>query len=279
MSEPTHDAGGFSVLMSLYERETASNFASCMESLLAQTVLPDEIVVVLDGPISESVRALLDGYVRDHPSLVRVVAFEENRGLGAALHDGVIACNRDLIARMDTDDIAVPHRFATQVAEFESDPELDICGSHVDEFETDPSVIVACRRVPLAHADIVRYQRRRDAFNHMTVMYKRDAVLRAGNYQPCPLMEDTLLWVNMLQSGAKAKNVDESLVLVRIGEDMYQRRGGLSYFKKYLNGRRRVYQTGFITRVDYLYTIAVQLVVCLIPNGLRGTVFRRILHR
>ena len=157
-------------------------------------------------------------------------------------------------------------------------PGLDICGAQIEEFEDTPENIVAKRSVPTSDEDIKRYQKRRDAFNHMTVMFKKGAVLRAGNYQPCPLMEDTYLWVRMMMSGSTCANSDEALVYARIGESMYERRGGWKYFLKYREGRRKVYETGFIDRTDYVITLIIQFIVALVPGRIRGAIFKLILH-
>lgn len=269
----------FSVLMSLYIKEKPEYLAACMDSILAQTVLPDEIVIVLDGPITEELQAVVDRYMQENPGLIQLVPLAQNRGLGLALAEGIQHCSYELVARMDTDDICRPDRFEKQLAEFEKNPQLDICGSHIAEFETDPKQIKSHRRVPLIHDDICQYQRRRDSFNHMTVMYKKSAVLAAGNYQHALLMEDSLLWVNMLKNGAVAMNINENLVYARAGDAMIARRGGYSYFLKYREGRRKVLQTGYISKWDYYQTLAVQLVVALMPAKLRLFVFRKLLRR
>ena len=268
----------FSVLMSIYIKENPEYVRSCFQSLLAQTVPASEWVVVEDGPLTEEMYAVLDEYEKAYPGLIRRVPLEKNQGLGLALRAGVPECTYELIARMDTDDIAKENRFERQLEEFDKDPALSICSSYISEFEDEPGNIVAMRKVPLTDEEIREYQRKRDAFNHMAVMYKKQAVLDAGNYQSCPLMEDTLLWVNMLKNGAKGKNIDESLVYVRIGKDMYERRGGFSYFKKYRAGRKRVLQTGYISYWDYLFSLIIQFCVAMIPVGLRGIVFKRLLH-
>ena len=268
----------FSVLMSLYIKETPEYARECFKSLLNQTVLADEWVIVEDGPLTEELYALLDEYEKKHPGLIKRVPLKENQGLGKALREGVLHCTHEIIARMDTDDIAREDRFAKQIALFESDPDLDICGSHIKEFFTTPDEITAVRKVPLTDADIKIYQKRRDGFNHMTVMFKKTAVLRAGNYQHALLMEDTLLWVNMILSGAKCKNIDDYLVFVRTGKDMFERRGGLEYYKKYKVGRKKIYETGYISRWDYFVTLVVQFIVSLIPTKLRRYVFENLLR-
>ena len=269
----------FSVLMSLYYKEKPEYFRQCMESILHQTVQADEFVIVKDGPLTDELEQVLTEYVQAQPERYTIVPLETNRGLGLALAEGIQHCRNELVARMDTDDIAAPDRFEKQLAQFAKNPKLDICGSQITEFEGEPSHIVSRRTVPLTDADIKQYQKRRDAFNHMTVMYRKSTVLRAGNYQSCMLMEDTLLWVNMILAGAVCCNIDEPLVNARVGKDMFERRGGWSYFKKYRSGRARVRQTGYISAGDYYYTLAVQLVVALVPGKVRGFIFKKLLHQ
>lgn len=269
----------FSVLMSLYIKEKPEYFRACMESVLSQTVKPNEIVIVKDGPVTEALDAVLNEYVSAEPSLYTIVPLETNRGLGLALAEGILHCKNELVARMDTDDICRKDRFELQLAEFQKEPQLDICGSHIVEFENDVNSIVARRMVPLTDADIKEYQKRRDGVNHMTVMYKKSKVLEAGNYQSCMLMEDTYLWVRMILAGATFMNIDDSLVYARTGKDMYERRGGYAYYKKYKLGRKKVRETGYIGWYDYYCTLLVQFVVALIPNKVRGFVFKKILHK
>ncbi len=269
----------FSVLMSVYHKETPQNLRECLDSLLAQTVKASEIVIVKDGPLTDELEQTLSEYIAKDEGLYKIVPLEKNVGLGLALREGMLHCSNELVARMDTDDIAREDRFALQLAEFEKDPELDICGSHIIEFEESVDKPVATRTVPLTDEAIKKYQKRRDGFNHMTVMFKKSAVLRAGNYQSCLLMEDTLLWVNMFNAGAKAMNIDDSLVYARVGKDMFERRGGWEYFKKYKEGRKQVRKTGYIGFWDYHSTLFVQFVVALMPNKLRSWVFKKFLHR
>ncbi len=269
----------FSVLLSLYIKEKPEYFLQCMESILNQTVMPTEIVVVKDGPVDGEVERVLERFTEEYPGLFKIISYEPNRGLGYALARGVEACGNEIIARMDTDDIARRDRFERQLREFAADPELDICGSVIEEFEEDPGRIVAVRRVPLDDKEIKRYQRRRDGFNHMTVMFKRAAVLKAGNYKMCPLMEDSYLWVRMMKNRVKCKNISEPLVYARIGKDMYERRGGVGYFLKYRAGRRKILGTGYISLWDYSYTLIIQFIVALAPGSIRKWIFKLLLHR
>lgn len=267
----------FSVLMSVYDKENADYLKQSLDSVFSQTIRASQVVLVEDGPLTPVQDSLIKDYCDKYPEL-EIVPLKENKGLGLALAEGIKHCRNEIVARMDTDDIARQDRFELQLNEFVKNQKLDICGSHVKEFEDNIDNVVTQRMVPLTDAECKEYQKRRDAFNHMTVMYKKSAVLAAGNYQHCPLMEDTLLWVNMFKIGATVMNIDDYLVYARIGKGMYERRGGWAYFKKYKRARKRIYDTGYISWWDYVYTLIVQFVVAIMPNKLRGWIFRRVLH-
>ena len=268
----------FSVLMSLYIKEKPEYFNECMNSILNQTVLPNEIVIVFDGPITDEVRTVAEKFKSVNPSLYKIVENKENKGLGLALADGIKACDNDIIARMDTDDIARKDRFEKQLKMFVENPDLDICGSHIIEFEGSVENELSKRKVPITHSEIAKYQRQRSAFNHMTVMYKKNMVLKAGNYEHCPLMEDDMLWVRMLISGAKCANIDDYLVYARTGNAMIERRGGWNYFKKYKAGRKKIFETGYINKWDYYKTLIVQFIVAMLPSRCRLFIFTKLLR-
>lgn len=267
-----------SVLMSVYYKEKPEYIRQCFDSLLNQTLQANEWVIVEDGKLTDEIYAILDEYTAKYPSLLKRIPLTKNRGLGLALREGVPQCSNAIIARMDTDDIARKDRFEKQYAQFVKNPELDICGSYIKEFEGTINNIVSKRAVPLTDAQIKEYQKKRDAFNHMTVMYRKGAVLRAGNYQSCLLMEDTLLWVHMIQSGARCMNLPECLVYARVGMDMYDRRGGLDYYKKYKMGRKKILDTGYISKKQYVQTLIAQFIVCIVPNTARKWIFNSLLR-
>jgi len=269
----------FSVLISIYEKEKPQYLIQCLDSLLNQSLPADEWVIVEDGPLTEDMYNVLDTYEKQYPKLMKRVKIHQHVGLGAALAEGIRHCSYGLIARMDADDIACEERFERQIELFLNDPALDICGTWIEEFEGDIDNIVSRRIVPVQEQDIRSYQKRRDAFNHMTVIYKKQAVLDAGSYKPIPLMEDTVLWVQMLQNNAHCANIPEYLVKVRVGNDFYERRGGWEYFKLYRDGRRKVLKTGYINELDYLSTVIAQFFVALTPMAVRGFVFQRFLHK
>lgn len=266
-----------SVLMSLYIKENPQHLQASLESVLAQTVLPQEIVIVLDGPITPALQAVLDD-TQAKTSLLRMLPQATNQGLGTALAIGVKACANELIARMDTDDIADPQRLELQQAAFAKNPQLSICSSNIVEFDGELEHVVGHRHVPESNAAIRQFSKQRNPFNHMAVMFKRSVVLAAGNYQPLAGFEDYYLWVRMLKQGAVGYNIQQDLVHARTGADMYARRGGIRYLMPGLQGRYRIYREGLGNLADFVKVALVHTVISLMPNKLRGMVYAKKLH-
>lgn len=264
-----------SILMSVYIKEKPEYLKEALKSSISQTAQVKEVVLVLDGPITEQLQSVISLCQKENPELIKLVPLEENVGLGKALAVGVEACRYELIARMDTDDIMLPTRIEKQYSEFASDPELAIIGSNIDEFYDTPEKIVGRRIVPETNEEIRNFSKKRNPFNHMTVMFKKKAVLDAGNYQPMMGFEDYYLWVRLLKAGYKGKNIQESLVYARTGEDMYARRGGKKYFVNGLKGRKAIYHAGLGSISDYLITCSAHIVVSLLPNSLRGKLYEK----
>ena len=148
-----------------------------MASLAAQTLPPNEIVLVYDGGLPESLEAVVASFSGSLP--LKIVRLPQNVGLGRALNAGLQACAHEWVCRMDTDDICHHERFARQLAFVAAHSELDVCGSQIDEFEHTPADAAHSRRVPCEHGEIARFAKSRNPINHMTVCYRKSAVLAA----------------------------------------------------------------------------------------------------
>ena len=268
----------FSVLMSVYIKENPIFLKDAIKSIQNQTMKPSEIILVEDGPLTPELYQVLDQVESESEIPVKRCPLEENQGLGLALRYGVLQCQYDIIARMDTDDIAVVDRFEQQIHLMEQE-KLDLLGGHIAEFIDNPEEIASYRRVPTQHADIVAYQRMRSAFNHMTVMFKKDMVLKAGNYEDGLYMEDDLLWLNMIAVGARTGNVDQILCRVRVGAGMFERRGGLRYLKLYRKARQRMLERNQISYIEYAKSVGIQAVVALCPGFVRQFIFVKLLRK
>lgn len=217
----------FSVLMSLYIKEDPQFLRECFESLQAQTLPADEIVVLFDGAVTPELEAIVNEYSESLP--IKAVKFPQNRGLGTTLNDGLNYCSHEWIFRMDTDDICVPTRFAQQVAFIEANPDVILFGGQIAEFGQHIQDIVAYRNVPTDCKSIRKFARLRCPFNHMTVAYQKSKVIECGGYEG--LQEDYTLWLKMIATGLTVANLPEMLVYARVGNGMVGRRRGLNQFK------------------------------------------------
>lgn len=279
MNERVETFPEFSVLMSVYTKETPTRLEECLRSITAeQTVLPNEVVIVEDGKLTNELYTVLEKIEKEYPRILKRIPLKENVGLGKALSIGVQACSYPLIARMDTDDVAVSQRFEKQLLEFKNNPELGLLGSSIAEFEGDISNVVASRTVPLEHDDIIKHAKRRNPFNHMTVMYKKAEVIQAGNYQHLNGFEDYYLWVRMLKNGTQTKNLNKILVYARAGNEMFYRRGGIQYLKSSKLARKKIYKVGLSSYTDYLISMIGQVFVSIVPNETRAYIYKKLLR-
>lgn len=264
----------FSVSMCVYGKDDPQFFRAAVDSILNQTVTPSEVVLVVDGPVPEELNAVIRGY--EAMPIFRVVRFAENQGHGNARRAGLAACSNELVALMDADDLSAPDRFQKQLAKFAGDPSLDIVGGMITEFVGEPDNVVARRDVPLEDQYIKQYMKKRCPMNQVTVMFKKTSVDRVGGFIDWYCDEDYYLWLRMTLAEMQFGNVPDVLVNVRVGEEMYQRRGGKKYFlseaklQKYMLDHKII---GFFT---YMMNVNKRLIVqVLLPNKLRGWVFQK----
>lgn len=267
------------VLMSVYKNDKPEDFRTAVESItIKQTLQPDEVILIIDGPVSDMLKSTIDSLQIQIP-ILKTHWLEKNAGLGNALRIGMTLCTNDLVARMDADDIAVEDRLEKQVHYLAIHKDIAVVGGQISEFIGMPNNIVAYRCVPLTKEECRKYFRDRDPLNHMTVMFRRDVILSVGNYQPWHLDEDTFLWGRILEKGYEVSNLSDVLVNVRVGEQMYARRGGWRYFKSDVGILRWKLEHGLTDFSRYLYNYIVRFIVqVLMPNNIRGWFFRKVLR-
>ena len=265
----------FSVLMSIYRNTNVNELKECLQSLYNQTVKATELVIVVDGPIPESLQNFLNEEIKVH-SEIKVYPIEKNVGLGNALRYGMEKCNYEMIARMDTDDVCVLDRFEKQFKVFEEDKELSLVGSNIVEFVDNIENTIGERVVLEKHEDICKDLKKRCPINHMTVVFKKSEVEKAGGYIHWLYDEDSYLWVRMYLAGCKFYNIQENLVKARVNLDTYARRGGYTYYKSERDLFRFMKKNKIINCIEYLKCIFIRFTVyVLMPNRVRSWAFKK----
>ncbi len=281
----------FSVIISIYESNVPELLRAALDSILNQTLLPDEILIVADGPVpvllEQEVQSLrlkvqsLSSPLLEGKGVLEVtyLPLEMHGGLGEAMRRAVEVAKGDFVARMDADDICLPDRFEKQMKCFEEDADLSIVGGQISEFSGDTDNITGRRVVPRNHTKIAKFMRSRNGMNHMTVIIKKKDLLEAGNYQPFYLLEDYFLWVRMLQHGCKFKNIEEDAVLVSAGKELMDRRGGYKYFRTQCQVFKYMLDTGFISYWRYILNLTERGIVhVLMPVPIRSLFYRLFLR-
>lgn len=222
----------FSILLSLYYKESSQNLDSCFQSIWTQqTIKPNEIILVVDGQVGSDLTKIINDWQYKLGEVLKIIQLETNVGLGRALNEGLKYCTNDWVFRMDTDDIALPDRFEKQIDFIIKNPSVVLLGGQIIEFEFSVDEPSSNRLVPVGHHEIVKFSRFRCPFNHMTVAFRKEIVVKEGAYQHHLFMEDYNLWLRLIAAGHSVANLNDVLVFARVGNGMHARRKGLEYIK------------------------------------------------
>ena len=265
----------YSVVMAVYKNDRPEWFLQAIDSLLTQTVRSNDIIIVVDGPLTSELDNVLSGYEKHEE--VSVIRLPENKGLGNALNVGIAQSSNELIGRMDADDISVSNRFELQLAEFAKNPDLGILGGQIAEFIDMPDTITAHRKVPVSYADIKRFAKRRSPFNHPTVMYKKSVIQKLGGYDISAIrIEDYDLWLRALSQGVVCANISSVLLNYRATADTMQRRRTFMSLQNHIKARARFYKRGDIAFSDFMYGVSTQVALFVLPAGVANTIFDKV---
>ena len=265
----------YSVLMSVYAKENPEYLKESVESMFSQSIKPSQFVLVIDGPVPQSLQAEIDSLFERFK--LTLCPLPQNVGLGRALNEGLKLCENDIVARMDSDDIAFPDRMEFQLSLMQQSG-ADIISATVAEFEENCDKVTALRIVPETHAEIMKFVRKRNPFNHPAVVYKKSVIEAAGGYQDYLLFEDYELFARALALGAVGANVQQPLLYMRAGASMYDRRGGKDYAKKMLAFYKRLSQLGLCSFKEKITCVLPRYIVAVMPGTLRRFVYKTLLR-
>ena len=259
----------FSVLMSVYDKERPEFLHAALESIWTnQTLPPSEIILVKDGVLTPELDKIILQFQTIAP--LKIYPIDKNVGLGTALKIGLNICSYEIIARMDSDDISCPDRFEKQIKLMTEKPHLDISGTYIAEFHDHTDNICSRRHLPITYQAIQHFAKIRNPLNHMTVIFKKSAILDAGNYQPFHGYEDYYLWIRMLQNSSQFENLPEELVFARVGNNMYARRQGLQFFVQELKLQKEFLNRNFLNYWEFSRNIVLRALPRLFPvSGLK----------
>jgi glycosyltransferase involved in cell wall biosynthesis len=268
----------FSVLLSVYYKENPIFFKESLDSIFTQTVSPTEVVLVKDGPLTSELDNVIEEYTTKY-SILKIISLEKNEGLGKALNEGLKHCSHEWIARMDSDDICFPDRFEKQLQFLSENSEIVVLGTSMDEFNLQPGDIESIRKLPETHNKLLRFARKRNPFNHPTVMFNKKIIDDIGSYQEVPLFEDYHLWLRVIQKGYKVANLPKSLLYFRIGKDIIRRRHGWSYVKKEFYFYKKCVKENLLSRKYVYFAFFTRLPMRLMPKKILSFMYKKYLRK
>mgnify|MGYP000878671829 CR=1 FL=1 len=258
--------------MSVYQSESPDNLSKAFTSIWTnQTVKPDQVVLVQDGPLPSELASEIGAWRKTLGDCLAVIEFSENRGLGAALNAGLSACRNELVARMDTDDIAFAERFAIQSDYLSFHPEVDVVGSFVEEMD-ESGIPLGLRRMPVDH-EAIRDHLWASPIVHPTVMMRRSRVLSAGNYDPaCRRRQDYELWFRCAENGLRFYNLPQPLLYYRFGAGTHKKQSPRLAWEQAMIGYRGA--TRLKMPVYQRLACFIPFVRSLLPTGVQHVVYR-----
>ena len=233
-----------------------------------------------DGDLPAALSEVITAYKRSLPlKLLRVApAAKRHFGLGHALRSGVECSAHEIILRFDTDDICLTNRCEVQVGEMAADPSLILYSSNIIEFSSTTHHLTASRNVPLTDESIRAWLPRRNPLNHMTVGYRKSAVLAAGNYEDMPLFEDYWLWLRMAKVPGRIKNSAAPFVFARAGQNLALRRHGMKTAAAEFHFQKVLLRRGFIHRGHFFANLFSRVLSRLMPLTLYEILYGKILR-
>lgn len=268
----------FSVLMSIYKDDKPKYLKTAIDSILNQTLKPNQYVIMIDGPICDELKDTLLEYEKKN-KIIELHFREKNLGLGLTLNEGLNYCKYDYVARMDADDESLPTRFENQINFLESHPEIDVIGTNLIEYDENLEKIISQKKVPETDIELKKYLKYRNPINHPTVIFNKNKVLEVGSYEDYPLFEDYYLWAKLAAKNYTFYNIQKSLYNFRGGNSMYERRGG----RKYLNSIKKfedgLLKLGLINRKEYINNLIKRYIGAMIPNKFRGLCYKYVLRK
>jgi|SaaInlStandDraft_3_1057020.scaffolds.fasta_scaffold17351_2 glycosyltransferase involved in cell wall biosynthesis len=263
-----------SVLMSVYENDDPNYFRNGVESIINQTMLPNEIVLVIDGYINNKLEIIIDDFVINYPKLFTIIKLEKNVGLSLAMAKGLPKCKNEIVARMDADDISIPQRFEIQSTYLNDNPDVSCVGSSYAQYDNELKKYIGSRKLPFGGIELISFSKLRTPINHATIMFKKSVVLSIGGYPPIKHpFEDWWLANALIKNDYKVVNLEMDLVKVRGGKSFIQRRHGIKYAIIEMKNLGSMYQNGLIDFFSLIKNIFIRFPVRILPLKLSNKIY------
>lgn len=269
----------YSVIMGIYHKVPSEYLKTSIESVLNQTIQPKKFIIVKDGKLTDSQEKIIDEIISQKRVLFEIIIFSENRGSGPAYNEALKHCFTEYAMIMDSDDYIDPKKVEIELSFLNDNKEYDIVGTNVFEFVETIDNVKVLRRMPETHEEIVKFSHKRCPVAQPSAMFKVKSVIDAGGYQESKLTEDYDLYIRMIINNCKFHNIQKVYTYMRVSDDFYGRRGGIKYLKPIIGFKYKWYKKNFYTLKEFLKTSFASLIVSLLPNKIRTSIYNHLLRR
>ncbi len=265
----------FSAVLPVYKKVSIKEFKNSFYSIINQILLPNELLILIDGPIKENVKNFIFKKKKKY-KFIKLLIFSKNNGLGYVLNKAIKKCKYNYIARCDADDISEKSRFQLQMNFLKKNRNIDVLGSNVYEMKNNK--IYSKKIMSQFHENIIRKIYFRNPINHSTVFFKKKTILKAGNYEDVRFYEDYFLWFKILKNNGVFHNLDLFLVKMKIDDNFFKRRSGLNYLEFYLFFLKKLASSNYINIFQVFFLFSIRLFLILMPLHLIKKIYRNFLR-
>lgn len=214
-----------SVIMSVYQSEKPAFLDRSLQSVWSdQNIRPSEVILVEDGPLSPELYDIIDKWKSIIEDKFIILKNNVNEGLTKSLNKGISIAKGDYIARMDSDDISVPSRFAIQLSFMDTHPDIAVLGGGMQEIDENNN-LGAKRIYPENQEKILNYITKANPLAHPTTFIRRSIFEKGFRYdERYRKNQDLKLWFDLLQNGYILHNIPDIVLKFRRTSDTYYKR-------------------------------------------------------
>lgn len=267
----------FDVILNCYSKNTSSEFERCIDSIKAQTRLPENLIIVADGELSSALWSSIEKVIEEISQFEVILSCTGPIciGLGPARNLGFACVSSPLFAVMDCDDEACIDRFNRQVSVFASNETVDVVGGFIKEVGLKKSYV---RRVPTNDSDIMSFIKFRSPMNHVTCMFRSSSFELVDGYRDMRYVEDYDLFVRMIACGLRLFNINQVLVNVHIGIGGYERRRSLEKLGSEIRLGRTLYSFGLVNVFEFITFVLIKTIIVIAPLSIIKLIYEKILR-
>ena len=259
----------FSLIMSVYNGTNPYLLSESLKSLLYQRYIPEEILIMFDGPLNSRISFLLNSFIYKNQYNLKIRKFTNKKNLGIVKSYNYLInhVNNKLIAIHDSDDCSHYQRFYYQYNFLDINKSYSVVGSNVyenfiNEFKKKT------KKMPISNSSIKKRCKYSNPMNHPTIMFRKKDLIKF-KYKNFYRMEDYYLWIRMIKKNKLFSNSNKNLELLKIVNNFFKRRGGVKILFYEFKIQKKLYLAKFNSLILSVFLIFLKCIYHITPFFLK----------